>query len=89
MLRYWQKFTQALLGEGHELVVALNAVGDDEALARRDIIHHEFLHETGIDITNVLLEAEARHAQTLHSVGSSQQRLGIVDEWVKLGEVVV
>ena len=69
--------------------MALDTAGDDKTLFRRDGIHHELLHDSSIDIADVVLETEARHTEGLVAVGSAEEEILVVGEGVVLAQVIV
>lgn len=89
VLRDTMKLTKALSNEINILAMALDATGDDEAFLRRDIVHHELLHDTCVNVGDIVLKAEAGHAEGLVAVSSSEEHILVVGEGIVLAQVVV
>ena len=89
VLRHAVKFSKAFSNEVNVFTMALDTAGDDKALLRRDGIHHELLHDSGIDIADVVLETEARHTESLVAVGSTEEEILVVGEGVVLAQVIM
>ena len=85
----WEELSESLLDEIDILLVVLDATGNNEALSWGDVIHDELLEHSGVNVINILLEAESWHTKGVVAVGGSQQKLLLGGEWVIFGQMVV
>jgi len=84
-----QQLTEAFLHQVDVLSVVSDTRGNNEALLGRDVVHDELLEDAGIQVVDVAVQAQARHAERLDTVSRLKQVLLIVSEWVVLAEVLV
>lgn len=89
MLREWLIVSETLLDKLDEFRVILNAVGNNHALCRSDVVHNELLEHSCVDLSDVALSAHQRHAHRVVSVSGLQQQLWILHKGIKFVEVSV
>lgn len=83
------ELSEALSDEVNILTMTLDATGNDEGLLGSDAIHHELLHDTSVNVSDVVLETEAGHTEGLVSVGSSKEKVLVISEGIIVGQVLV
>ena len=83
------ELTEALSDQVNIFAMALHTGGDNEALLGGDVVHHELLHDSSIDVADVVLESEAGHTEGLVTIGGAEEEILVVAEWVVLAQVVV
>lgn len=88
VLRYSKVVSKSLLHEVDVLSVVLDTRSDDEALLGGDVVHNELLEDAGIEVGDVVLHSVARHAKGVVTVGSSEEHLLLVSEWVKFSKML-
>ena len=89
MLRHAVHLTKALSNKVYIFSMALHTTGDDEALSRGNIIHHELLHGARVDIANVVLKTEERHTKRFIAVGGSKEHILEVSGRIELAKVLL
>lgn len=88
VLRNRQHFTESFLDEVNVLLMVLDARGNDEALSRGDVVHHELLHQTSINVVDVLGQTESGHTKSVVSVSSPLEQVLLRSKGIEFGEMV-
>ena len=78
------EFTNALLNQLNKFLMVVDTRGNNQALVWSDVVHHEVLHGTGVDLTNLRFSAEAWHAEGVVAVGCSEKHFLVIHEGVEL-----
>ena len=81
--------TKALSNKVYIFSMALYTAGDNEALSRGNIIHHELLHGARVDIANVVLKTEERHTKRFVAVSGSKEHILEVGGGIKLAKMLL
>jgi hypothetical protein len=89
MLRNGEDLTDSLLDELDELRVVLNSRSYDEALFGSDVLHHELLNASGINVINTSSSSESGVSKSVETVSSSKEELVVLIEGVELSEMIV
>ena len=88
MLRDGKELSKSLLDEVNILLVVLDSTSDNNRLFGSNIVHKELLEHASIDIVEVVLETEAGHAEGVVTIGSTEEEILVLREWIILVKVM-
>lgn len=78
-----QQITKSLLSQINILLMVLNSTGNNKAFGWSNVVHHELLEKSSIEVIDVFGQSKIRHTKSVVSISSSQKEVLVGSEWVE------
>ena len=89
MFRDGEEFSKSLLNEVNILLVVLDTASNNQALLGSNIIHDELLDQASINVVEIALKTNARHAKSVITISGTEKEILILREGIILVEVLM
>lgn len=89
VLGHTMELTETLTDKVNVLTMALDTRGNNETFLGSDVVHHELLHGSGVEVTDIVFETKARHSKGVVTVGSAEEHVLIVREGIVLAKMLM